>query len=1126
MALDFPRDIYAEMWLGAWVDVRSYLQQTPITLSPGRSGTQSKVSPVRLAIKFNDPDGDLDPNNPDSPYYGLFRRNVPFRMGLEASRDAFSRTVSDGWGTADSGETWTIGSATADYDVGSGIGTQFVASGDASRLSRMVGLSKLGDAEVIVDINVATPATNDSLVGIVMRGRDSDLDHLHTFIKVTSAGVVSMAVADFDPGSSIAGPLTISPGVTNAEWIRLHAMVSGQWVYAKAYNVGDPEPFDWMIDGQAFGGSGELPRQGWPGLRFITDNAANLTAGYDNWKVRIPRFTGEIDTLVPRWNESHKVRWVEAEAGGPLGRIQSAKSPVLSTYRRAILLDAESSGLAAYWPLEDGEDAAGIAAGIANVVPGQFAVGRPKLATNDDFASSAPLPEMNKSSYWMQPSAYAPHSPLSVVYLVTMPATPDAANGSILLRVYLTGSIFLVDFVYGTPNGTFGIKVYNQAGTLILDDSGHAVGEGMDGHPKQIILNLTQDGADVDWQWWAVDPPTELDAGTANGNAGTLTSHTFGAVYAILTGINGTFTNTALGHVSVHSTTVGAFDYVNPLAAYPGERAMDRFNRLCEQDGIRHRVFGLPEDTPKMGPQRMGTLSAHLEKCSIIDGGPVYEDRCDNALVFRGYSTTENQDATLTLDYSARQVAGPLLPSTDLRDRVNVVTVKREGGGQVTLQQTSGPLNINEPWVDPDGIGPREREIPVNAHTDDQIHHIASQALHDGTNSDERFPKVRINMAASQVDANLDVELSTLAAYIDDRIVIENMQAARRYEDVTQLAVGYTETFDTRRLHDITFNTIPEDYRHVPVLDPVGAEEGTARAGSDAAELYEALTTTQTTAKHIVTDGTPWTIDSADFPFPLMIAGERVTATANVNTAAPSFVGVGTAAHANNASVTPGLPAGQIAGDTLIMFTNIRDFGATASATGWTPLLSLLNNQFFYKISVGAGEVAPTVNFTGGPANASTSAQIAAFRNLDPTLVTHTNAFGSSQNVVTDGFVMPRGNAVIIWAMWRQDDHTSVATLTGLPGIAEIGDTSTTLGDDQGMAWDYLIQLDAIQIPGMEFVVTGGASAFNRGIALMLANPQEFTFTRSVNGVVKAHTAGTQIRLADRTYLGRGEDGF
>ena len=39
-----------------------------------------------------------------------------------------------------------------------------------------------------------------------------------------------------------------------------------------------------------------------------------------------------------------------------------------------------------------------------------------------------------------------------------------------------------------------------------------------------------------------------------------------------------------------------------------------------------------------------------------------------------------------------------------------------------------------------------------------------------------------------------------------------------------------------------------------------------------------------------------------------------------------------------------------------------------------------------------------------------------------------------------------------------------------------------------------------------------------------LLNPQRFTIARSVNGVVKAHAAGTDVRLARPVYLALKED--
>ena len=104
------------------------------------------------------------------------------------------------------------------------------------------------------------------------------------------------------------------------------------------------------------------------------------------------------------------------------------------------------------------------------------------------------------------------------------------------------------------------------------------------------------------------------------------------------------------------------------------------------------------------------------------------------------------------------------------------------------------------------------------------------------------------------------------------------------------------------------------------------------------------------------------------------------------------FVAVGTYAAANNASVTPGLPAGLQDNDILILLTSIREDGGSANTpSGWTlgvgGTVTPANTvecyiKVFWRKWV-TGVTAPTVTFTGGGTGDTTQARIYAFRNVD-----------------------------------------------------------------------------------------------------------------------------------------------
>lgn len=250
-----------------------------------------------------------------------------------------------------------------------------------------------------------------------------------------------------------------------------------------------------------------------------------------------------------------------------------------------------------------------------------------------------------------------------------------------------------------------------------------------------------------------------------------------------------------------------------------------------------------------------------------------------------------------------------------------------------------------------------------------------------------------------------------------------------------------------------------------------------------------------------VTSGTMATVDDYEFSS-TVVNYYRVT-----YTSAMSFVAVGTVAHANNASVTPGLPTGHTAGDLLLANVAIRNSGSGVPATlaGWTKLIDGSNMALFGKVDGGA-ESAPTFTFTGGVANADTSGQVAAFRgvSLTPVGTPVAQLNGSGQDIAVPGINLPvtMDGGLNIWVGWKQDDWTSVDVVSG--GI-EIGEPDTTTGDDQGIVWDYRILPKTTPFNSLSsrtFTVTGGGAAISRAGAAVF----EHSLTTQTNSITPTLT--------------------
>jgi hypothetical protein len=111
----------------------------------------------------------------------------------------------------------------------------------------------------------------------------------------------------------------------------------------------------------------------------------------------VTAFQGNVTSFKPGWaDESAKVAVVKVEIASALKRLLTTTDTVISTARRAYLDDAN---IVAYWPCEVGRDATYLDSALVDHPAMFFTSGLPQLASNTDFAGSAPLPVVNSSAW-------------------------------------------------------------------------------------------------------------------------------------------------------------------------------------------------------------------------------------------------------------------------------------------------------------------------------------------------------------------------------------------------------------------------------------------------------------------------------------------------------------------------------------------------------------------------------------------------------------------------------------------------------------------------------------------------------------------------------------------------------
>ncbi len=176
---------------------------------------------------------------------------------VQLAADAFSRTVTNGWGTADQGGPWTTNGNAANFAVGSGVGSLRMPSAGAGPSVFLGGLaSDDTDLQATVSLDVA-PLGGTAGVdqGILLRRVAGQGDYRAKvrfvpggavrlgLFRTDSAGAQTAIVAE----ANVAGITYAAGDVLN---VRAQAFgTSPTTVRAKLWRLGDPEPSAWLATG-------------------------------------------------------------------------------------------------------------------------------------------------------------------------------------------------------------------------------------------------------------------------------------------------------------------------------------------------------------------------------------------------------------------------------------------------------------------------------------------------------------------------------------------------------------------------------------------------------------------------------------------------------------------------------------------------------------------------------------------------------------------------------------------------------------------------------------------------------------------------------------------------------------
>jgi hypothetical protein len=744
MALTFPREVAVEAYLGEWTDVTEELSQTdPLVVTRGGADEQTSATPGTFSCTMRNETGNWTADNPNGAYYGLLGRNTPIRYLLPHLEHGFDGTLSNTWGSL-----WTLDGTAANFDVAAGIGTILVPDSASTRVAYLADYTDWSTYEVTYDVLLPFPTSGGALgctSGTLLRGATASTGW-RVALSATETGDIYIGIVG--DGSFVSGhPLGVV-SLASPTWMTVRTVVEGNLILAKAWERDDVEPLDWRVSWLA----DTMPAAGWVGVRAATSaGSTNTLISYDNFTVRIPRFHGEITSVTPGWNESHRAKWAAVKASGIFLRLQQGKTPLRSAPRRYIA--GVSPAPVGYWPLEgqplSESIPAEVGAGTASFHP--LFLSLSGLAANQLFGKGDLAP-------WLPPSAGL-RKTVALLCEVDNPNTSSTQwSMDVLIAfdgVYETDQLDLIVVNSGDDDVFFSIECHSNTGNVILrgptgvtfSDPSVAEPALFDGNLHHVRLRAYQNGANVTTEY-SVDGTLRTTGTTSGGYT------LFVPLRAFVATVSTEDTLRSAGYLAIYDGAAPDIDEASSaMLGYVGETAGRRAERLCAENEIPFGARGDLDTTARMGPQSNAALMDLLQECADADQGVLLEMRGGAGVKFVCLNALYNQDAAVTLDYEAKQIQPGLRVFPDDKNTRNDITVQRLNGGEYRAQQLTGPLNVNNPGTDADAVGRYDESITVNVETDEQLADIAHWRLHLG--ADQRVVNLARHEAGHAVAAVL-----------------------------------------------------------------------------------------------------------------------------------------------------------------------------------------------------------------------------------------------------------------------------------------------------------------------------------------------------------------------------------
>lgn len=214
-----------------------------------------------------------------------------------------------------------------------------------------------------------------------------------------------------------------------------------------------------------------------------------------------------------------------------------------------------------------------------------------------------------------------------------------------------------------------------------------------------------------------------------------------------------------------------------------------------------------------------------------------------------------------------------------------------------------------------------------------------------------------------------------------------------------------------------------------------------------------------------------------------------------------AFGAVGTGAHANNADVTPTLPAHDV-GHTLGVVAIYRSTTGTPSiaTAGWELKYTHTTSTsrkiwIFLKTATSSSETNPTVSVSGGAAGEGVGAfpfsLTGRHQSLDSLIAAVAEATSgvADMSVTFPALTVPQDNCDVLLVWMHGSNATNAQTEVSAQGFADAGvfPVAPAAATGGAIGIQYVEQTTATDITSADITVSGGANGANSAITIAFA---------------------------------------